>query len=460
MRIQFFPNRHNENSREESHSPARQKNHHKKHQVHGFVPEYVLSEIESNVSDPDVLEGVRNARQDLQQVYLGKDPEYLLGQRAYEKVYEEGVDPSELSYEEKNALKKFFEWLSDLIDSIFGRKKKDPSPAPEKRTSSRYVYDAKNTRTLRYLKVRSEGQAETGDKDVDNAYFDAGVLRKFLKEEFGMNSLDNRGMNLHQTVHYGKNYANAFWSGKEMAYGDGDGKIFGHFAQDSTVIHHELGHGIVQNHNRNGGLIYRGESGALNESFADIMAVSLLQYKDGVAVTASTRDHWLIGAKTMLSYKDKDGNTANPALRSFLDEKAYENHPYIGTDRQPKHYKDKYKGSADNGGVHINSGIPNHAFYLASHKIGGNVWETTLKIWFEALEGVPSNCSFEKYALATVEAAIKLSRKANNKVKKQDVQKVIDAWKEVGVLTESKRVQRKLQRIFDQYDFDLQAAAA
>lgn len=430
----------------------------------GFIPDYVLAEMEKNAvargGDQAVVDGIRRAREDMRMEPVLNDPEFIRAKKAYERVYINGEDPASLSSRDQMALSKFFDWIKKFFDWIFGKKApQDPkAPSPkESGTGARYVYSAQNTSTLRKALLRSEGGAATGDKDGDSAYDYAGSLRQFMKDILGINSLDKKGMSLHQTVHYGKNYANAFWNGQEMAYGDGDGQAFGHFAQDSTVIHHELGHGLVQNHNKNGGLSYYGESGALNESFADINAVTMVQYMANTNVAASTRDMWLIGAKCMIPYKDKAGNMQYPALRSFLDEKAYKDHPLLGTDKQPKYMKDKYTGNGDNGGVHYNSGITNHAFYLASQSIGGKVWETTYKIWYKALEGVPSNCTFNQWALATVDAAVQMAQGATA-IKKADVQKLVDVWKTVGVLTDKDKA--KLDKIYQKYGFDPAAALA
>lgn len=422
--------------------------------VDSFVPEYILDEIKKNTRDPIILRGIEQARQDMRQVDLGKNPSYLEKIRAkelFERV-RNGEDPATFSQSDRDILSKFASWLKRLFDAIFGSKK-TPSPTDEKekRTGSRYMYDAQSTQTLRKALVRTEGQSKVGDSDVDGAYDYAGNLRSFMRDVLHINSFDNANMNMHQTVHYGSKYANAFWNGQEMAYGDGDGTAFSHFAQDPSVIFHEMGHGIVQFHNKNGGLNYSGESGALNESFADINAVTVMQYQNNTTVENAARDMWLIGAKCMVPFKDKSGNMQYPALRSFLNEKAYQDHPMLGTDKQPKFMKDKYTGSGDNGGVHYNSGITNYAFYLAAQAIGGKVWLTTYQIWYDALAGVPSNCTFQQFALATVESALKLVNNANQNIKKDDVEKVTGAWKTVGVL--SAQDNPKINELFKKYGY-------
>lgn len=144
-----------------------------------------------------------------------------------------------------------------------------------------------------------------------------------------------------------------------MLYGDGDGVRFGRFTSSPEVIGHELTHGVIQYESN---LEYQDEPGALNESFADVMSMQVEQKSKGHSVEQAD---WWLGGELLLPDVGAKG------LRTFTADKAYENHPLLGTDPQPKHYRDKFTGAADNGGVHINSGIPNHAFYLVATELGG-----------------------------------------------------------------------------------------
>ena len=231
-----------------------------------------------------------------------------------------------------------------------------PSPTA---TKHRLIYDVqgRNFTALPGKLVRSEGEVRTKDPAVNEAYDHSGATYDFYKEVFNRNSLDDRGMSLISSVHLLRKLNNAFWNGEQMVYGDGDGKQFIRFTRSLDVVGHELSHGVVT-HTCN--LAYQGESGALNEHFADAFGVMVKQWKKGQ--TAAQAD-WLIGASIM------GPATKARSLRTFKAGKAYENDPVLGTDPQPKHVKDKYRGSTDNGGVHINSGIPNHAFYLTAMKI-------------------------------------------------------------------------------------------
>lgn len=103
--------------------------------------------------------------------------------------------------------------------------------------AERQIYDAKNASRLPGTRARFEGDKVTGDKTTDNAYDYHGGMRDFLLQEFGWNSIDGKGMNLVGTVHYGRNYNNAFWNGQQMTYGDGDGVIFITFVEPVVVGH-------------------------------------------------------------------------------------------------------------------------------------------------------------------------------------------------------------------------------
>lgn len=285
----------------------------------------------------------------------------------------------------------------------------------------RRVYDA-NHRPYYYLPgelKRAEGDAATNDVAVDEAYDYSGVVYDFYKKVFHRNSLDGRGMALVSSVHVGNRFNNAFWNGEQMAYGDGDTQIFGRFTQSLEVVAHELTHGVVT-HTSN--LEYINESGALNEHFADVFGVLVKQWHQNQDVNAAD---WLVGAGIMVPAEDRPTTFA---LRTFEDKLAYENDPYLGDDPQPKHMKNKYTGTADYGGVHINSGIPNHAFFLAAKQIGGNAWERVGRIWFDAMRALNPLSQFQDAVNATDAAAHQRFGAGS-----LEQAAVADAWKQVGL---------------------------
>lgn len=206
---------------------------------------------------------------------------------------------------------------------------------------NRKTYTAKNRTTLPGTLVRSEAQAPTSDAVANQAHDNAGFTYDFYFSKFGRDSYDGLGTNLISTVHYSKNYVNAFWNGTQMVYGDGDG-VQSTALTVLDVVGHELTHAVTDTSSE---LIYQGESGALNEAMSDVFGAAIEAYRDG-AVTANT---WKIGEECWTP------GTAGDALR-------YMNDPAIAGDFD--YYPTRYTGTSDNGGVHWNSGIANLAFKL------------------------------------------------------------------------------------------------
>jgi Zn-dependent metalloprotease len=290
------------------------------------------------------------------------------------------------------------------------------TPSPQAR-KYRLVYDAKggSFSSLPGKLVREEGGKSSKDPAVNEAYLHAGYTYDFYWKVLGRNSLDDAGMTLISSVHFGRRYDNAFWTGEQMAYGDGDGSLFIRFTKSIDVVGHELTHGVVS-HTSN--LEYHDEPGALNEHFADVFGTLVKQWKK--RQTAKQAD-WLIGPDIM------GPGTSATALRTFEEGKAYENDPVLGTDPQPKNLRDKYTGTDDEGGVHINSGIPNHAFYLAAIAIGGKAWEKAGRVWYRTLLALTATSGFADMVDRTSQEAAALFG-ANSLEQKA----VAQAWKDVG----------------------------
>ncbi len=284
-------------------------------------------------------------------------------------------------------------------------------------TKRRTIYDAQHQQQLPGKLVRSEGKKASQDVAVDEAYVASGTTYDFFLKVYDRNSIDARGMRLDSTVHYGTDYDNAFWNGQQMVYGDGDGVLFDRFTKCLDVIGHELTHGVTQ---FTAGLEYANQPGALNESMSDVFGTLIKQYSLKQSVTQAD---WLIGAGLLIP---KPG-TNRTALRSMKEPgTAYED-PQLGKDPQPAHMNDYYQGIEDNGGVHINSGIPNRAFYLAATAIGGHAWDVTGRIWYEVLTTrLNAESQFADAAAATREVA-------QQNYGAKAFQAVDDAWKTVGL---------------------------
>jgi Zn-dependent metalloprotease len=285
-------------------------------------------------------------------------------------------------------------------------------------TKRRTIYDARHQENLPGTLVRGETGRATTDRSVNEAYSYSGNVYDFYQQAFSRNSVDDRGLRLDSTVHYSEQYDNAFWNGTQMVYGDGDGKIFQRFTKCIDVVGHELTHGVTQNE---AGLNYQGQSGALNESMSDVFGSLVKQW---VAKQTAAKADWLIG-KGLFTNK-----IHGVALRSMKEPGTAYNDPSLGKDPQPAHMKDYYKGSADNGGVHINSGIPNRAFYLTAIALGGSAWEKAGKIWYGALcDRLRPTSDFKAARRATISVAGQLYGAGGVEEKA-----VADAWSQVGVV--------------------------
>jgi Zn-dependent metalloprotease len=286
----------------------------------------------------------------------------------------------------------------------------------------RTIYDAQTAENLPGKLVRSEGGKIKGGTPVTEAFDYSGATYKYYKEVYDRNSINARGMKLDSTVHYGQEYNNAFWNGEQMVYGDGDGEIFQRFTKCIDVIGHELTHGVTQ---YEAALEYQGQAGALNESFSDVFGSLVKQY---VLKQNVDKADWLIGAG-LFAKKVK-----GVALRSMKDPGTAYDDPTIGKDPQPGHMKNFVKTTGDNGGVHINSGIPNRAFYFAATEIGGYSWEKTGKIWYVTLrDRLRENSDFQDTANFTFDVATSLFGKNSSEQKA-----LLNAWNKVGIKVKAK----------------------
>jgi len=295
-----------------------------------------------------------------------------------------------------------------------------PAVAGEKQ---RIVYDAKNGSQLPGTPARNEGDPATGDTAVDEAYDGSGVTFDLYSDIYSRNSIDNNGMRLDSTVHYQKGYDNAFWNGQQMVYGDGDEdlpeaqRLFNRFTAALDVIGHELTHGVTQ---FEAGLVYWDQSGALNESMSDVFGSLVKQYQ---RQETADQANWIIGEGLFTS------NVNGVGIRSMKAPGTAYDDPVLGKDPQPGHMDDYVKTIEDNGGVHINSGIPNHAFYVTSIELGGNAWEKAGKIWYKTLtEKLTQRATFQEAADLTYQAAGELY--GTGSLEQIAVRK---GWSEVGI---------------------------
>jgi hypothetical protein len=302
------------------------------------------------------------------------------------------------------------------LDSAFRTRRSvlEPAPPTVPMAPPFAVYSAGNGTTLPGDLVRPAGAPPVGDAAVDEAYFGVEASLALLREVFGRASYDDHGASVVATVHYGSGYDNAFWDGRQLVFGDGDRKVFDRFTKPVDVLGHELAHAVTEH---TAGLEYSGQSGALNESMSDVFASCLKQrLRDETADEAD----WLIGEGLFMPV------VRGRALRSMAEPGTAYDDPVLGRDPQVASMADYVQTTQDNGGVHLNSGIPNRAFYLAATAIGGRSWEGAGQIWYSALtSGIGPQTDFAGFAAATVTAAAKVSTSARDAV--------LGAWEAVGV---------------------------
>ncbi|MER5882327.1 M4 family metallopeptidase [Streptomyces sp. NPDC001941] len=289
-----------------------------------------------------------------------------------------------------------------------------PSDKPK-----RTIYDAERQEVTPGRKVHSESDGPSQDASVNRAHAGLGATFELYLKAYGRHSIDGEGLPLNATVHYGENYDNAFWDGQQMVFGDGDNDLFLDFTLPLDVIGHELTHGVTQ---YSANLEYFQQSGALNESMSDVFGSLIKQYALGQ--NAAEAD-WLIGQGLL------GPNVTGVALRSMKEPGTAYDDDVLGKDPQPGTMDGYVKTGRDNGGVHINSGIPNHAFYLLATALGGYAWERAGKIWYETLTGgeLATDATFADFAKLTVARAHTLFGDG------EEQQAVLKAWSQVGVPT-------------------------
>ena len=272
------------------------------------------------------------------------------------------------------------------------------------------VLDAQNndlTRELSLIGIQSNSALQWSDPAAVSAHAHAEQVYAYYKNIHARNAIDDLNESLVSLVHAtedGQPMDNAFWNGRLMVYGDG-ASVFTPLSGALDVASHEMTHGVVQ-HTAN--LVYQFQSGALNESFADVFGV-LVDPEDTLLGEDITIPQAGIGLRDLL-------NPGNPQVLS----------PQPASMAQFRNLS----ASQDNGGVHINSGIPNRAAALIMQSIGH---EATGHIYYRALSSyLNRNSQFGDARLAVEQAAIDIH--GDNSTELQVVQQAFD---EVGIIVSS-----------------------
>jgi bacillolysin len=261
------------------------------------------------------------------------------------------------------------------------------------------TYDAKNDNSFSNDTVyvgNSAAFISDYDRAAVDAHYNSEKVYEYYLKEHGRNSLDGEGMAIVSRVHYGNNYNNASWNGRWMTYGDGDGKFMISLSAGLDVAAHEMTHGVIT-HSAN--LVYRNQSGALNESFADVFG-ALIDDSD-----------WEMGEDIMAPEAKASGATVlrslsnpNGVVVSNEQRRAYSTNGGVYPDHMDEFYH--MPTTVDGGGVHVNSSITNHAAYLIAQDLGR---EKLGKIYYRALTVyLTSNSDFSDARQAVVQSAIDL----------------------------------------------------
>ncbi|NNF21126.1 MAG: T9SS type A sorting domain-containing protein, partial [Saprospiraceae bacterium] len=278
-----------------------------------------------------------------------------------------------------------------------------------------WTVDLNNTSPINsnaeYTHVASEDNQWAASPEGVSAHYNGGKAYEYFKQTFGRESISGTGQNIISFVNVadedGSSLGNAFWNGLGIYYGNGSNEFFP-LGRGLDVAGHEMSHGVVQT---TANLEYYGEPGAMNESFADIFGAMI------------DRDDWLIGEDVV-----RPGVFASGALRSMSDPHNGAQTGDFGRGWQPKHTNEKFNGPEDNNGVHINSGIPNHAFYLFANTIGKDRAE---QIFYRALTSYLTRSSgFKELRFAVVQSANDLYGQA-------EVDAARAAFDQVGITDES-----------------------
>ena len=297
------------------------------------------------------------------------------------------------------------------------------------------TFDNRNTTASTYRFTDADNYWDSASQKAGvDAHYGAVKVYDYFYNTHGRRGIDGNGGPAYYTsadgvtglisskVHYGSSYNNAFWNGSYMTYGDGDGSTFSPLVT-LDICGHEMQHGITE---RTANLTYSGESGALNESWSDVFGAMVERYTKG-----QTSNTWKIGEQCYTP------GAAGDALRYMDNPHAASNSGYTADD-DPDHYAERYTGTGDNGGVHVNSGIANKAFYLlavgGTHHRGGSMTgigaDAAAKIWYKALTTyMTSSTNFKGARTATLNAAAALygSGSANYNA-------VASAWNLCGVI--------------------------
>ncbi|MBK6950076.1 MAG: M4 family metallopeptidase [Haliscomenobacter sp.] len=275
-------------------------------------------------------------------------------------------------------------FLMDVTRSMFNAARSQLPGGPQ---GAIWTIDADNkvdSENLQLFQVTSANNTWNNPAAI-SAHYNAGRAYEYYLKTFKRNSINGKGGNIISIINIadddGTGLDNAYWNGNAIFYGNGK-QAFSSLARGLDVAGHEMTHGVIQNA---ANMEYYGESGALNESFADIFGVMIDREDFKIGEDVVKLSVFPSGAMRDMANPNNGGKS--------LSDRGW----------QPAHTGEQYTGDADNGGVHINSGIPNRAFYLFATAVGK---ETAEQVYFYALTNLLTRTSrFIDCRLAVAQAA-------------------------------------------------------
>ena len=354
---------------------------------------------------------------------------HLMHQHYGESVEDEGVDlfgdPQQLNVWEQDS----FFWMIDTKDEDMFSKAHGLHDWIQR--GAIWVRDAQNQEILSDAPVvyrnpypLSQGDHSSWLPDAVSAAYNLSEVYEYYRDRHERKSFDGEGTSIHAIVRYGENYKNAFWLPGSNLIVFGDGRPF---AGALDVVGHELTHGVIE-HSAN--LLYQDQPGALNEAFADIfgeMIEARKKEKEGEGPP-----DWITGRDLALPASGGGGPDLGRPIRNMKNPNAFFTHlgrPY------PKHMDDFFHIQENNGGIHINSTIISHAFYLLAEGLPDPVGlEAAEKIFYHALTNyLVQNSQFIDARLACLQAAAVLSEMYPELYPDDATQKVAEAFDTVGI---------------------------
>ena len=279
----------------------------------------------------------------------------------------------------------------------------------------RRLFDSKNTYEFPARPIKTERQQHSTEASNNPTLQMANIIYDHFHDSLNRESWDNKNSSVDIYINFGQDYDNAFWDGEHLVFGNGDGKFFNSFLI-LDIVAHEYAHAVTDTTAK---LVYQDQSGALNEHFSDVVGISIKHlFQDAT----NQPKNWLLGEGLFNASLNARG------LRDMEKPGTAYDDPTIGKDPQPDHMSDYYDGTEDNGGVHLNSGIPNRAFAIFCNSTKLKSYDLPMAVWYQSLLESNENTNFAEFADLTIKTLSDFYKSDS-----ATIQKLALAWATVGI---------------------------